>query len=177
MKKKILIVLSVSILITLIVFLTNKVFGEEDFYNEVVLSQNNSIVLSSTVQNYYDTVISVGLDVSGIKGNTIIVEKLSDAAKNNFGGQLDAHVRYFNGIFYLFIDDLNRQEAIKVISHEIAHMDQYLSQRFVYEDGVSYWDGEKFESQAMEYEERPWEIDAFNKERDISLQIANILLK
>ena len=41
MKKKILIVLSVLILITLIVFLTNKVFGEEDFYNEVVLSENN----------------------------------------------------------------------------------------------------------------------------------------
>jgi len=177
MRKKISIVLVVLSVIVLSYFLLKNFSTEEKYFKNVSLSQNNTISLSSSVPNYYDTIISVGLDVSGIKGHTIMVDELSETAKGNFGGELKAHVRYFNGIFYVFIDKLRREEAILVLSHEIAHIEQYISGRFVYENGSSYWDDEKYDLKDLEYDERPWEIDAYNKEKDISLETSKILLQ
>lgn len=176
MKKIILIVTSIILIITL-VFLVFKTKNDEPYFNQVNLSQYN-IIGNSTPLTYYDTILSVGLSEVGISGIIITIYPLSDAAKDNSQiSELKAHVRYANGVFYLFIDELNKQEAIRVISHEVIHIEQYLSKRLVYEDGRVFWEGEEYQLNNVEYEVRPWENDAFMKDGPLSSKVSNILIK
>lgn len=176
MKKTLLIVTSIVFMIVLI-FLVFKSKSEEQYFNQVNLTQYN-LIGNSLPLNFYDTILSVGLDEASISGLFITIYPLSDAAKDNFqNSQLKAHVRYANGTFYLFIDELDRQEAIKVIAHEIIHIEQYLSKRLIYEDGVIYWDNRQYELNNIDYETRPWENDAFMREGPLASKISNILIK
>lgn len=176
MKKIVLIVTSIIMIIGL-VFLVFKSKSEEQYFNQVTLSQYN-VIGNSLPINYYDTIVSVGLDQVSLSGLFITIYPLSDAAKDNFqNSQLKAHVRYANGAFYLFLDELDRQEAIKVISHEIIHIEQYLSKRLIYEDGVIYWENRQYELNNIDYETRPWENEAFMREGPLASKISNILIK
>lgn len=176
MKKTVLIVTSI-ILILALIFLVFKSKSQEQYFNQVTLSQYN-IIGNTLPITFYDTILSVGLDEASLSGLFVTIYPLSDAAKDNFqNSQLKAHVRYANGAFYLFIDELDRQEAIKVIAHEIIHIEQYLSKKLIYQDGKIYWDNEEYQLDNIDYDIRPWENDAFNREGPLSSKISNILVK
>lgn len=169
-----LIILSVTLLSILIV--TKADANENDPYNQVELTTYN-YVLNGTQNNGYDTVAKVALDVAGISGVQVFIQELSESAKSQFDGELKAHVRYFNGEFYIFISDLDHKEAIEVISHEVLHIQQYLSGYFVYDQstGDTYWKGELYYPDNIPYERRPWEHDAFDLQGTISDKVSAIL--
>ncbi len=50
---------------------------------------------------------------------------------------------------------------IKYIYHELVHVYQYECEKFDVKDGYFYYDGEKYPIN-LEYEKRPWEINAFS---------------
>jgi predicted metallopeptidase len=137
--------------------------SEEKYFNQIELPTTNSIVNSLDNTHYYDTILAVGMDGVGLNGVTVIINDMSDAAKKQFDGELKAHIRLHNGIYYLFVGALSRSEAIEVISHEIIHILQYESGELVYENGEVVWQNEVYTLEE-EYERRPWEREAFSRQ-------------
>lgn len=169
-------ILGIVFLIILILFLLLKTRGEDKPFNKIDLSYNNTI--TNTINpSYYDTILIVGMDQVGISGYSVLVNKLSDNAKSQFDGELKAHIRFINPHFYLFIDEMDRRDAIDVISHEIIHMQQYISGNLIYEEtGNVIWKNQIIELNSSEYDKRPWETDAFYRQRELSNSIERILL-
>jgi hypothetical protein len=147
---------------------------DEPTFKPVELEQVNSIY-NSSLPTYYDTIVNVGLKLAGIEGISVNVEELSNEAKQAFGGELNAHVRYLDGRFYLFIDPLSKRKAITVISHEIVHMKQYLDGTFKYDDGRITWNGQLYLLEDITYDDRPWETEAFQLEGQLASQISEIV--
>lgn len=177
MKNNIWKILGVILLIALILILILTTKKEDNSFNQIELSDRNTI--TNTVNpSYYDTILSVGMDHMDISGYSVLVNKLSDNTKSQFDGDLRAHIRYVNPNFYLFIDDMDRRDAIDVISHEIIHMQQYISGDLIYnKDGNVNWKGDVIDLKSSEYDKRPWESDAFSRQRKLSDSIEKILLK
>jgi hypothetical protein len=175
MKKGIIIGVVLFLIIALFFLLKSSIADDKPF-NQVILSENN-FILNNTNTSYYDTVLSVGLDLVGINGATIQFENLSESAKSQFDGELKAHIRYYNNIYYLFIDNTSREESIQVIAHEIIHMIQYNSGQLKYDNqtGIIEWNGEQLTIETTEYDKRPWETDAFQRDNQLSNSIRDIL--
>jgi len=173
MKRKTLIILGVSVLFLGIIsfLLIDTNVRDESYFNQVELSENNFITLSEQ-NTFYDTIISVGLDEAGISGVNVVVSELTFGAKEKFDyGELKAHVRYFNGTFYLFLDEYNRREAIDIICHEIIHISQYNTGQLSYENGELYWEGRLYDLENLDYDNRPWERDAFSRESVLASKV------
>ena len=170
-RKKLIILISTLISLGLILFLVINVSAKEEYFNQVELSGNNIITNSNGIA-FYDTIISTGLDEAGLYGVHVVVSQLTSAAKEQFiSGELKAHVRYFNGVFYLFLDKNDRRESIEIISHEIIHIIQYNSTQLIYENGEIYWEGQKYDLENTDYDIRPWERDAFSRQTDLEVKV------
>ncbi len=174
MNKKLVFGIIISLIILLLIIFLVLRKKEINYFNQVTLSENNRIF--NLVDNkYYDTVLSVGLDETGMKDVVVIILPITQASKNNFTGDLKAHIRYHDGNFYLYTDSYGHKESIRVISHEIIHIKQYLSKDLVFENGIVYWRGDVFDLQSSDYETRPWENEAFSEEGPLNNKISNIL--
>jgi hypothetical protein len=174
MKKSYVKILSAILVVALVFFFMILGRAADRPFKQVTLSDVNFIT-NGALPTFYDTIISVGLDQAGIESQNVIVNKLSDGAKEQFEGQLKAHIRTLNGSFYLFISDLDREDAIRVICHEIVHMQQYISGDLLYQDGNLIWKGQNVDLERVEYQEREWEIDAFRKESQIVNSVEQVL--
>lgn len=163
--KKIAIVLLIIGAITVAILALNS-DDKEEYFNQIELPTTNTVVNSLGRLNYYDTILAVGMDGVGLNGVTVVINDMTDAARNQFSGELKAHIRLYNGIYYLFVGALDRAEAIQVMSHEIVHIQQYNSGELKYENGEVIWQGEVYTLEE-EYERRPWERDAFEKQNII----------
>ena len=174
MKKNIILIVGVIVFLLLFFVIIGNTQGEDKPFKQIELSYRNAV---NNYENpsYYDTILQVGLDNMGIEGVIVNVMKLSDGAKSQFDGELKAHVRYVGENFYLFIDEMEREEAIQVISHEIIHMEQYMSGDLVYNGTNVIWLGQEISLNSKEYEDRPWERDAFKRENELSDNISKIL--
>lgn len=146
----------------------------EEYFKQIELPTSNSVVNSLDHLHYYDTILAVGMDGFGISGATVVINDMTEAAKNQFNGELKAHIRLFNGTYYLFVGALSRAEAIEVISHEIVHIQQYQSGELLYENDEIKWQGYPYILDE-EYERRPWERDAFAKQSSVESIILNTL--
>jgi hypothetical protein len=176
MKKKILYILIGLMILVGLFFLILKTSSEEKYFLPVELS-NNNVITNNILPKYLDTIISVGLDQLGLEGINIIVNDMSESAQllvPNY--ELKAHIREWNGSFYLFVGNFDRDDAIKVISHELIHVQQYSSGDLSYLDGFVYWKGDEFNLNETDYDKRPWEDDAFDREKSLSNAISKILL-
>lgn len=174
MRKNIILIIGVILSLLLIFFVITGIKAEEKPFNQIELSYKNAI---NNFENpsYYDTILQVGLDNMGIEGVIVNVMRLSDGAKSQFDGELKAHVRYVGDNFYLFIDEMDREDAITVISHEIIHMQQYISGDLVFNGTNVIWLGEEISLNAKDYEDRPWERDAYKRESDLAKNVTQIL--
>lgn len=163
MKKNIL-KIGLGLLLIVILFLIIKKSEAEDRpFNMIELTSNNTIN-NGIFPTYYDTVLSVAMDVMGLSGYSVVIGKLTDEASNQFDGRLKAHVRYFNSNFYLFTEELDRKESIEVLCHEVIHMEQYTSGDLYYIDNQVTWKGDILDLDSKEYESRPWENDAYSRQ-------------
>lgn len=171
--KTLLIVSIVLVIVGLLILLINN--QKESYFKSVELSLNNTVI-NNGLPKYMDTVIVVSLDVANVKGINLVLDKLSEEAKRQFsGGDLKAHMRYAYNYFYLFTDDYSRDESIEVFSHEVIHVQQYFSNDLIYNGVKVYWKGQEFDLNEIEYNDRPWEKEAFEKQGEISKQVKNIL--
>jgi len=158
MKKKLPIIIIGLVVIVFVVYLIVTYKDPNRPFKTIKLSGDNFIE-NSVYPPYYDTVLSVAMNEMGMVGKRVFIRELSDGAKAQFDGELKAHLRYHNSMFYLFIVNLNRTEAIEVLSHEVIHMDQYLKRDFIFENNEIIWMGKVMELGS--YESRPWERNAY----------------
>lgn len=99
----------------------------------------------------------------------VIVRK--NLAKNN--GYNGAAQKHAPGEFLLFVDSgLDAEKMIQVLAHEMVHINQLvLGQLRIdvdeYGFATHYWRGKKCNEA---YFDRPWEIDAWAKERLLAIQ-------
>lgn len=162
------------LLIGLLVLLILKSTAEKKSFNQIELSGHNTIQ-NETFPTYYDTVLSVAMDQMGLNGYVVTFAELSNGSKSQFDGELKAHVRYYNSNFYLFTQNMTRDNAIEVLCHEVIHMHQYSSGDLIYDDGNVTWKGETLELNSKEYEMRPWENDAFNRQTELIKSVEKVL--
>lgn len=166
MKKNIVkIVVGVVLLIILLFLILRTNSGDKPF-NQIQLKGNN-FVHNEKFPTYYDTILNVAMSEVGLTGYNVIMRELSDGARSQFDGELKAHIRYENGDFYLFTQPMGKNESIEVLSHEVIHMLQYTSGNLSYLNGNVTWMGEVLELNSKEYEQRPWETEAFQKQSQL----------
>jgi hypothetical protein len=171
-KKTAILLLIIAAVTVTILALTND--DREEYFKPIELPTTNTVVNTLDHLHYYDTILAVGMDGAGLNGVTVVLNDMTDAARNQFNGELKAHIRLYNGVYYLFVGALNRSEAIQVMAHEIVHIQQYQSGELVYENEEVKWQGEIYTLEE-EYERRPWERDAFDKQSSIESIILNTL--
>lgn len=169
-----LIVLSLLI----IIFLIYKFYKPtENYFKPVVLDYNNSVFIYND-KKYLDTIIKVGLKNLDIKDVMVIVYPLTSELKNIFGSdtELKAHIRENAGFqYFIWIDDISRNESIKVLSHELIHLKQYNTSELTFHNDTLKWKGKIYDLNQYQYNDRPWEIDAFSKENELRDKITKEL--
>lgn len=154
------------VLLIILLFLIFKINSTDKPFNQIQLTENN-FIYNEKFPSYYDTILIVAMDEAELAGYNVIVRELSSTAKSQFDGDLKAHIRYENDDFYIFTGKMNRNEAIEVLSHEVIHMLQYRSGNLIYSNGKITWMGEVLELNSKEYEQRPWEVEAFQKQSQL----------
>jgi hypothetical protein len=154
------------LLLIILYFLIFKTNSEDKPFNQIQLTENN-FIYNEKFPTYYDTILMVAMDKAELAGFNVMLRELTDGAKSQFDGELKAHIRYDNDDFYIFIGKMDRNEAIEVLSHEVIHMLQYRSGNLSYTNGKVTWMGEVLDLNSKEYEERPWEVEAFQKQSQL----------
>ena len=168
------IIIAVILFFVLLLLISRLSSQKEESFKLIELPTNNSIT-NNVYPMYYDSVLLVAMNQMDIDGYSVVINKLSDISKNQFDGELKAHIRFHKGVFYLFADDFNRRESIEVLSHEVIHIQQYTSSDLIYEDGYVMWLGDLIELNSKEYEQRPWENDAFLRQTELIKKVEEIL--
>lgn len=155
---------------------------EETFFKPIELEINNTVI-NNTPKKYMDTVVNLGLNQLEIVDATVVINYLSTSPVKEIQGgiEIEAYITPVSSnsnIFFLYIkDNIQREEAITVLSHEMVHVKQYVTQQlFINEEGSLLWEGETmYDPNSLEYFNRPWERDAFHDQAEISNQIKNKL--
>ena len=166
------IIIGVLLLLCIILMIINYKSPNRPFKTVEISGEN--YIYNNVYPTYYDTVLGVAMNQMGLINNNVVIMKLTDNSKNQFDGELKAHIRYLDSIFYLFIIDLDRNDAIEVLSHEVIHMDQYLRGKLVYDSTVN-WMGQSFDLKSMDYDIRPWEKDAFDRQGTLIKNVKDTL--
>ena len=176
MKKSIktlgLIVLAILLFFAIYKIITYK----EPKFNKVELSKTN-FVSNKTDMCYLDTIVSVGLCELGYDSVAVIIKPISiETTVDSFGDvTLQAYIKGKDNQYIIYIGDVNRREAINVLSHELIHLKQYKTKEIIIDNGEVYWHNNKIEFKKIGYDERPWEIDAQEKKLKLITDISNTL--
>ena len=143
--------------------------------------ETTNMIINSTKYKYLDTIVKVGLREMGLNDKIAVsIRPITQEVKQRFDGEmtLEAHILGKGNQYMLFIDDMGRQNAIRVISHELVHLRQYRSGKFVMGEDYVIWDGKRYNEYQiyqMEYDDRPWEREAYTEQRYLRKQISDIL--
>ena len=154
-------------------------YKEEEFI-EIDIETTN-ITLNYTDRLYLDTIVKVGLKQMGLDDNIVVsIRPISDEVQQRFDSEmiLQAHIMGKGNQYALFVDDMSRYEAIKVISHELVHLKQYRSEKLILNKNSVIWDGREYsewEINNMDYMRRPWEREAYDEQRWLSSTLNELL--
>lgn len=146
--------------LVLIAVLTYIVLDSKEHTFKRVDLKTSNLVLNMTDRKYLDTILVTGLNISKIDSTAIIIRDLPEGQTI---GDLELRGSIFNtGKCYLiFIKKASREESIKILSHELIHYRQYYDKRLFINDKQVIWEGKDYSKTLIEYDKRPWEIEAF----------------
>lgn len=174
-RKNIVIGIIVLLLIGLVIyFLSNQ---KERTFKRVTLSHNN-IITNKTSKSYLDTLVSEGLDVLGLKGEFVMIKDMNPSLRGALGqdNELRAYIIGERNQYIIYVDDLDREESLTILSHELIHLEQYSSGRLIrMEDTFIMFDGKVYNVNDISYQNRPWEIEAFKNETDLKIKLEELL--
>lgn len=142
--------------------------------------ETTNMVANRTEDNYLDSIVYVGLNELGMDSIAITIRPITEDVKRQFDseGTLKAHILGRGKQYIIFLDDMGRDESIKVLSHELIHLRQYVTKKLILHKTEVVWDGEvisEYKVSELKYEDRPWEIEAFAEQRQLENKIRNIL--
>jgi len=151
----------------------------EQTFNRIDI-QTTNMVSNRTDTDYLDSIVYVGLNEMNLDSVAITIRQISPEIQAMFDSesQLKAHIIGKENQYIIFVDEMSRDEAIKVLSHELIHLKQYYTKKLILEKDKVYWDGREIyqrEINEMEYQRRPWEAEAFAGQRGLENKIREIL--
>lgn len=154
------------------------IFREKEFKDIDIETTNN--IRNKTNRDFYDEIVLVGLNELGVDSVYVDIREITDEAKAQFdiNTELRAHIIGRNNQYVIWIDDMGKSEAIQVLSHELIHLLQYKNREIILEKEYVEWKGTRYsynEVQNIEYRDRPWEADAFSKDRELKFKLEDIL--
>jgi hypothetical protein len=76
----------------------------------------------------------------------------------------------------IYIRDASRAESIMILSHELIHYKQYYDHRLFDLNTSIQWEGKSYNT-SSEYEQRPWEVEAFAKSNELEDNLNDELYK
>lgn len=177
-KKVVIIVLLIIGMISILYYLNKQ--QQEEYFSPIPIERDINFVINETEMTFLDTIAYTGMVKLGLEDNLIKFVVLSDKTKEEFRKQTDsdlkAHIIYQDGVSYVFIDKMTRDEAILVMSHEFQHIQQYDSKRLkLIGPGKVVWLGDTIDVLTLDYNDRPWEKEAFNNERNFKEDLLKLL--
>jgi predicted metallopeptidase len=151
----------------------------EQTFNRIDI-QTTNMVSNRTDTDYLDSIVYVGLNEMNLDSIAITIRQINPEVQAMFDSesQLKAHIIGKENQYIIFVDEMSRDEAIKVLSHELIHLKQYYTKKLILEKDKVYWDGEEIyqrEINETEYQRRPWEAEAFAGQRGLENKIREIL--
>ena len=151
----------------------------EQTFNRIDI-QTTNLIANRTDRNYLDSIVYVGLNEMNLDSVAITIRQISPEVQAMFdsNSQLKAHIIGKGNQYIIFVDEMSRDEAIKVLSHELIHLKQYYTKKLILEKDKVYWDGKEIyqrEINETKYEQRPGEAEAFNGQRGLENKIREIL--
>jgi predicted metallopeptidase len=152
---------------------------KEQTFNRIDIETTNMIA-NRTDRNYLDSIVYVGLNELNLDSVAVTIRQISPEVQAMFdsNSQLKAHIIGKGNQYIIFVDEMSRDEAIKVLSHELIHLKQYYTKKLILEKDKVIWDGrEVYQNEINEtkYEQRPWEAEAFAGQRGLENKIREIL--
>ncbi len=148
--------------------------NENNTFNKVSFNDNNKIY-NKTEETFLDTITLAGMHALNIKNTAILITPIQiSEIENNI--ELKAYIKETTGGYIIFIKRSDKDESIKIISHELVHLNQLISKRLISKDSIIIFDNVKYYINNMpEYEKRPWEIEAFSNQYIIENKITTML--
>jgi hypothetical protein len=155
------------------------IFKEEEFLDTIEIESEN-VITNRTDNEFYDKIVEVGLYELGIDSVYVRINEITDEAKSNFDidTELRAHIVGRGNQYTIWIDEMGQDESIKVLSHELIHLEQYRNREIILEEYYVVWRGVNYtygDIERMDYLKRPWEIDAINKSKKLRESVEGIL--
>jgi hypothetical protein len=177
MKKTITMVIIILILGVIIYFLTKE--SKVEYFNRVDLPETNTVYNTSDYK-FMDTIVAIGLEELNIKDKTVTIRNMPSYVGESFDNQnnmeLEASIVGLGDTYVIYVTNMDRNGAMKILSHELIHLEQYDSKRLILvSSGLVTWEGKEVSVSDNPYNQRPWEKEAFNRQDDLRKRIEKIL--
>jgi hypothetical protein len=167
-------------LILLLIFGIYKLSTRKERTFKIVQIDKHNFIQNKTDKPYLDSIVHVGMNELGINGTYIIIRSLTKETKKQFSTdiELKAYIKGLGKQYVIWVDDMGRDETIRVLSHELIHLRQYYNGKLVVSDGLIKWNDQIIpvnELSTIDYNSRPWEIEAFQEQKYLDIDIRKVL--
>lgn len=143
---------------------------------KVVPLVKESYVVNRTQYPYLDTIVHLGLKELHIPKTIVVIKTLDPTFLESIpGNELKAYVIEEKGSYMIFIRSMGRKEALTVMSHEMIHIAQYYVGDISVTDRGVIWKKAMLYPLDTPYSDRPWEIQAFALQGELSSRISKQL--
>jgi hypothetical protein len=147
---------------------------KEKVFKCISVKTTNNIANLSTLPHYLDTIVYIGMDSLRIQNTLVIIRPFNRITVPDEilskGMEFKALITGEQGVYILNIQKCGRQEAIRLISHELIHLKQFVNGELIFYKDYTMWKGKKVD-QRMYYEDRPWEQEAFGEQQHLIRKI------
>ena len=169
-KSHILVQIILGILLFVLLFFSVYEKSNNTVFNKVTYSDQNH-VFNKTENTFLDTITLAGMNTLHIKNTSVLIAPLlRNEVENNL--ELKGYITQTDGGYIIFIKNTDRLESIEILSHELVHMNQLYSGRLKNTKNTVTFDKIVYDSKSLpEYLKRPWEMEAFSKQKEIQSQI------
>lgn len=178
MSKRDIVLALLILMLVLLIILRPK--STTTYYRPVTLPTKN-FVKNTSDKNYIDTLVHIGLQELGIENVSVEITPLTDEIRSKFDENIELKAAIIGNkyTFIMYVGDINRNEAIETVSHELIHLQQYHTEKLkVLDKHQLWWDGKIISHSivaSIPYEQREWETEAFNYQRILGEKIERIL--
>jgi hypothetical protein len=171
-KKKILIIAIISAIVISALIFFNK--DEQPIPN--ISARNNKILNRSTIMGA-DMIVAAGLMELDIDSIYVLISHIHNISKD--GLEYKAYiVSLAPKVYNIKIRSLSTRNAIDVLAHELIHLKQMHTNVLFNDKSTIYWGIMMYEVDNLpDYFSRPWEIQAFEEQVELSKGIRNLIYK
>jgi hypothetical protein len=148
--------------------------------NVVDLSDSKNIVTNLSSTPHLDTVAHLMMEDLNLQNVEIVILDVSDNARSTIFSGKNVNgfvVERFDGVLQVFIYPFeSRLKTYQTLAHELVHVSQLANGRLkIINASIGIWEGDTVNVSSIEYSDRKWEQEAFNKQSILFKNVREIL--